>query len=335
MIEPNRGAAGGRWRMSRGGRALGRIDGWLLPVAPPERLAVLRILLGTFATLYLVIRHRAFLSLADAQPSRFRPVGVLTPFAGPWPDRALNLLVLGTILLGGAYTVGTRFRVIGPAFAVALLTLTTYRSSWGQLLWIEDLLVIDVLIVGLARSADALSLDARRRSQASPAALGVDARYGWPVRLAALVTVASYMLAAVAKLRGGGLEWMLSDSLRNHVAYSNVRLDLFAGSSSPIGRWLVAYGWVFPPLAVATVVLELAAPLALVGGRARTAWVGAMWLVHLGIAVLMFVVFPFPLFLVAFAPFYRLEELPRRIRRVRIGPVNRRRPAPRAHGAAG
>ena len=41
----------------------------------------------------------------------------------------------------------------------------------------------------------------------------------------------------------------------------------------------------------------------------RNAWVVAAWLLHAGVAALMFVVFPYPLFLVAFAPFFRLERL--------------------------
>jgi hypothetical protein len=42
----------------------------------------------------------------------------------------------------------------------------------------------------------------------------------------------------------------------------------------------------------------------------RDVWVVAAWLLHAGVAALMFVVFPYPLFLVAFAPFFRLEQLP-------------------------
>ena len=55
--------------------------------------------------------------------------------------------------------------------------------------------------------------------------------------------------------------------------------------------------------------VELAAPVALLGGWVRNAWVVAAWLLHAGVAALMFVVFPYPLFLVAFAPFFRLERL--------------------------
>jgi hypothetical protein len=281
-----------------------RIDGWLFPPAPPERLATLRILTGLFAVIYLTLRLRAFLVLADAQPSRFVPVGVLSfldePLAGP----VVVVLVFVALGLGLAYTVGAGFRVSGPAFALVLLVLSTYRSSWGQILWIENLLVLHVLIVGFAPSADALTLIGRR-----PFVTAAATRYGAPVRLAALVTVATYLLASVAKFRLSGAAWMFGDNLRNHVAYSAVRVDLLGGPASPVGRWLVAFDWLFPPMAVSAVVLELSAPLALLGGRVRTAWVASAWLMHVAIAVLMYVTFPYPLFLVAFAPFYRLERL--------------------------
>jgi hypothetical protein len=219
-------------------------------------------------------------------------------------------LVLAALPLGVAYAAGVAFRLTGPAFGLALLLLTAYRSSWGQLLHFENLMVLQVLIIGLTHSADALSWDARRGSGRGRA-LGDGSTYGWPVRLAALVTVATYVLAGVAKLRLGGISWMLGDTLRNHVAFSAVRLDQFGGGSSPVGRALVGQAWAFPPLAVATVLIELAAPVALLGGRVRTVWVTAAWLLHAGVAALMFVIFPYPLLLVAFAPFYRLERLPR------------------------
>ncbi len=55
--------------------------------------------------------------------------------------------------------------------------------------------------------------------------------------------------------------------------------------------------------------IELGAPVALLGGRIRTAWVIAAWLMHAGILAFMLVGFPYPLFGVAFAPFFRIERL--------------------------
>ena len=123
-------------------------------------------------------------------------------------------------------------------------------------------------------------------------------------------TVVTYVLAGLAKLRLGGLDWLVGDTLRNHVAYSAVRLEVLGGRPSPLAEPLVDQAWLFPPLAVLTVVVELAAPVALLGGRIRDVWVIAAWMLHAGIAALMLVVFPYPLFLVAFAPFYRLERWP-------------------------
>jgi hypothetical protein len=285
---------------------LRRAEAWLFAPAPAERLAVLRLLAGSFAVAYLLVRLPAFLALADAPTRSFQPVGLLSPLAGPWSATTVRVLVLCTIALGVAFTAGLWFRVVGPVFGIGLLLLCTYRSSWGQLLHFENLMVLQVLVVGFAPSADVLAVGAARSRDVRP---GADAAYGGPVRLAALVTVLTYVLAGVAKLRLGGLEWMVGDTLRNHVAYSAARLDLLGGRPSPLGRYLVARAWLFPPLAVATVLVELAAPVALLGGRLRNAWVVAAWLLHAGVAALMFVVFPYPLFLVAFAPFFRLERL--------------------------
>jgi hypothetical protein len=125
------------------------------------------------------------------------------------------------------------------------------------------------------------------------------------------VTAVTYVLAAIAKLRIGGVSWMVGDSLRNHVAYSAARLELLGGTPSPLAKPLVGHAWLFPPLAFATVVIELAAPAALLGGRIRNAWVVLAWLLHAGVAALLFVVFPYPLFLLAFAPLFPLERLAR------------------------
>ena len=280
------------------------IDRWLLCPAPAERLAAFRVLVGAFATVYLAVRFVAFRALADNDASSFDPVGILWWLRAPLSDRLWIAALIATLVAGVAFTAGARFRVSGPTFAVLLLTITTYRSSWGQLLHFENLLVLHALVVGCSRSADAWSLDARRTDKRA----GAHTRYGWPLRLAACVSVATYVLAGVAKLRYGGTAWITGDSLRHHVAYSAVRLQLLGGDPSPLAGPLVEHGWLFRPAAAITVVLELAAPLALIGRRWRTGWVTGTWLLHAGIAATMFVVFPYPLSLIAFAPLFDLER---------------------------
>jgi hypothetical protein len=288
-----------------------RVDRWLLAAAPPERLAVFRILVGLYTLVYLIVRLPAHLA-----PTRLRqgfdPVGVLWLLDDPLPPGVVTAAVWFTPALALAFTLGAWFRVTGPALALTLLLVTTYRSSWGRLLYFDNLLVLHAMILAFTPSADALAVRWGRPAGTPPEE--ASSRYGWPLRLCALVTVTTYLLAGVAKLRIGGLAWADGASLRNHIAYSAARLEVLGGTPSPLARFLMGQLWLFSPMAVATLVLELGAPAAL-GARLRTPWVAGLWLMHAAIAGSMFVLFPYPLALVAFAPLYPLENLPARPKR--------------------
>ena len=117
------------------------------------------------------------------------------------------------------------------------------------------------------------------------------------------------MVAGIAKLLYGGLDWVVGDTLRNHVAYAAARADLLGGTPSTLAGWAVRLDRMWPLAAAGTIVVELAAPVALLGGRLRTTWVICTWLMHLAILAFMLIVFPLPLSLVAFAPLYRIERL--------------------------
>jgi hypothetical protein len=292
-------------------------DRWFFAPAPALRLARFRVLTGAFAVGYLLVRLRVFLTLGDgANRGDFDPVGILWWLPRPWSPGVVQTLVVATLILGIGYMLGVAFRVVGPLFATALLVVTTYHSSGGQLLWFENLFVLHTLMVGVSRGADTFSIGSRGRP-APPD----DVRYGWPLRLAAVTTLLTYMLAGLAKLRIGGIGWMSGESLRNHVAYSAARLHLLGGTPSPLGRVLVDHAWLFSPLAVLTIVVELGAPLAFVGRRCRLIWVAVTWMMHVSILATMYVVFPYPLSLIAFAPLFELESArPREIaRRINTG----------------
>ena len=303
-----------------------RADRWLLAPAPAERLAVFRVILGGYAFVYLLIRLPAFLAAARLTEG-FDPVGMLWFLDRPLPAAVMAALAVTTPLLAVLFAAGLWFRLSGPALAVALLTLATYRSSWGRLLYFDNLLVLHVLIVSLAPAADRFVASFKGGllggGLAQDPKPDPDTGYGWPLRMCALVTLSTYVLAGVAKLRIGGLDWLGGSSLRSHVAYSAARFEVLGGSPSPIAGPLMDRLWLFTPAATATIVLELGAPLALVP-RLRTTWVASIWLMHAAIAATMFVLFPYPLFLVAFAPLYRLERLPVHASRVLRAATGRR-----------
>jgi hypothetical protein len=274
-------------------------DRWLAP-APSARLAVLRILVGTYAVGWTLARLPAHL---DRPPVGFRGIGVVGSLDSP-PLGAGSLLAVAVPLLGVAYALGWRYRVTGPLFSVGLLVLATLDSSWGQIFHTENLMVMQALIVGFAPAADARSLDRRGRAPAPD-----HPRYGWPCRLAAAVLVVTYVIAGLAKLRIGGLDWVTGDALRNLVAHDNLRKAALGDRYSGLGVRLVAMAWVFPLFAFATVAVELGAPVVLLGRRARAIWATCAWAFHVGVLMLMAVIFPYQLLGIAFAPLFRVERL--------------------------
>ena len=71
--------------------------------------------------------------------------------------------------------------------------------------------------------------------------------------------------------------------------------------------WLVQFGWVFPALGFASLVVELGAPIAMFGRRLAWAWSVAVWGFHFGVLVLMAIFFAYPLSFCAFAPLFKAE----------------------------
>ena len=100
---------------------------------------------------------------------------------------------------------------------------------------------------------------------------------------------------------------MTGDVLQNWIAVDNLRKLLFQDLYSPIGGWLSSIGWLWPPVALLTIVIELGAPLALTTGRVRTAWLIGAWGFHLGVVVVMAISFPYQLLGVAYAAFLPVE----------------------------
>lgn len=291
---------------------MGLVDTWFAP-APARRLATVRILIGAFAAGYAIARLPHFADFSRMAPAQFAPVGIVKLAVGaPLPLGATWAIALLTAVLGVAFVAGWRYRFTGPLFAASLLWVTTYASSWGMIFHTENLLVLHVIVLAAAPAADALSLDARRAEEERPE---VDPRYGWPIRLLCTVTVAAYFLAGVAKLRNEGLTWVTTDFLRDYVTYDALRKAELGSWYSPFGAWLAEMSWPWKPLAALSMGLELGAPLALLGGRIAKAWVAGVIAFHFGVLALMMILFAYPLFGFAFAPFFEVEVLADRAER--------------------
>jgi hypothetical protein len=289
---------------------LAAIDRRLFAPVPPERIAAVRVLVGLFGTIYVALRSTYVLDIAALPSARFEPVGVASVLDEPLPMWCVRLVLAATVLLGVAFTAGWRFRALAPLYAVALLAVMTYSNSWQHVAHTENLLVLHTAVLAVAPAAAAWSLDARRATACRPSPLG----YGWALSLMSLLTVITYVLAGVAKVRHGGSEWVSGDVLRNLIAHDNLRKIMLGDVHSPIGAWLVAHRWIFPPMALLSLAVELGAPLALLGHRTRRVWIGAAWIFHVGVVALMAITFFYPMSGIAFASMLHPEGLVTRAR---------------------
>ena len=285
---------------------MSRVDAWLLRPAPAERLAALRILIGGFVWIYMLANVGEFARLAAQPTSPFEPVGVARLLDGPLPAAMVWMLFAMLLATGLFFVSGLFYRYTGVAFAVLVLVWASYHSSWGQLLHFEHLFTLHVGVLALSPAAAAWSLDARRRmvlrEPSSP-------RYGWPIRLMAIITVITYSIAAITKLRHTGLAWLDGSTLTNHIAYSATRIDLLGGFDPPLASFVVGQSWLISPMAIGALALELFAPIALLGGRVRNLWVASALLFHLGTAATMLVWFPYQGLGFAFLPLFCVDRL--------------------------
>ncbi|MCA9650102.1 MAG: HTTM domain-containing protein [Myxococcales bacterium] len=297
-----------------------RLERWWHAPAPARRLAMLRLMVGSYAVAYLLVRFAHIVSVSGMSANQWKPVGPVVLLGAPLPGAVVVATTVLAVLMGAAFVAGWRFRVTGPAFALLLLWVTSYRNSWSMIFHTENLLVLHVIVLAASPAADAISLDARRRGwepDDEPRAW-----YGWAIRLLCAVTVVTYFIAGWSKVANAGWGWATSDTLRIYVAYDNLRKVELGAGYSWLGTTLAQHGWLFPPLAMLSLALELGAPVALLHPRVGRAWAALAWSFHVGVLVLMAIMFHYQVSGMAYASFFEVERLHDRWRRWRA----RRRP---------
>jgi hypothetical protein len=288
-------------------RALAAVDRFWRPEVPAERLALVRILVGGFALFYVVARLPHLLSYGSFAAARFEPVGIVGLLLDAPAPKSLHLaLVALTAIAAVPFVLGWRFRIVGPLFAALLLWTLSYRNSWGMIFHTENLLVLHVMVLAVAPAARAWSLDARRAGAGAPSP---GREYGWPLMLMSAITVLAYLLAGIAKLRYGGDAWLAGDVLRDTIAVDSLRKIVLGSTHSPLAAPLLSQAWLFAVLAWFTLVVEIGAPLALIGRRVALVWIVAILGFHYGILALMAIGFPYPMSGIAFASMLRVERL--------------------------
>lgn len=288
-------------------RLLNRLDHFWFESAPAERPAVLRVLVGVWTLYYLSRRYKMLTTVAKSDPALFKPVGVAKGLKHPIPVWVFRLLLIATFAANIFFILGFRHRVIGPLFSGLLLWVLCYRNSWSMIYHNDNALALHALILGMTRSADSLSLDSLLYASESHEPHW---RYGWPVKLMSTVTMLTYFLAGVAKIKGPlGWTWAGGEALRSQVAVDGLRKELLGDGAPRLAYTLYSRKSLFGIMGFGSLVLELAAPLFLIDKRLSRLWAFGAFQMHWGIYFIMGIKFRYQLTGLIFASFFDLERV--------------------------
>jgi hypothetical protein len=292
-------------------RLLRVLDAFWFTEAPAARLAVLRILIGTYAFWLTATHYDMWVKIGYSSPALFEPVGVVAVLGQPLSPVVAQALIAATLVANVLFVLGWRHRFTGPLFAALLMWILSYRQSWSMIYHSMNLPALHVLILGLAPAADALSLDARRPPRATRGRDPASAwQYGWPIRLICAVTVLAYLVTGVAKVAGPlGWSWATGEAMRSQVAADAIRKEVLGDAGSPLFYVLYDQVWLFTILGVVSLALELGAPLVLWNRRLGRWWALGAFLMHWGILFIMGIKFRYHLSGIIYASFFDGERL--------------------------
>lgn len=275
--------------------------------AAAPHLAMLRMAAGGFAFWYVCTRYDMLLRIARSGTQHFQPVGLARLLEAPLAPATFEVLLLATLLLNALFLLGWQYKWVGPAFSLMLLFVLCYRNSWSMIYHSSNALVLQVLVLGWAPAADALSLDALFARTGPPRRLRWVLYYGWPILLLCIITALTYFVAGVAKVSSElSWGWVSGEAMRGQVAADALRKAMYGYGISPLFAWLYPHKWAFMLMAFTALVLELGAPLFLLEKRLRLGWALGTWLMHWGIYFIMGITFRYQLSGLIFLPFWIL-----------------------------
>jgi hypothetical protein len=270
---------------------------WWFPAMPRNRIAVLRFFAYAFIPIDLF-----FLSAINATHGRldgalYQPlkIGRLVPF--PTPDELVvgatrwGLLVAVLVALSGRLP-----RATGWIIAVLYLEWSLVCMSYGKV--DHDRLGFHLLLFVLP------TIGRVRWRDTTP-----DRAAGWIIRMVQVGVVATYFLAAIAKVRFGGWEWVNSATM--------LRAVLRRGTD--FGDWFGEHPETLHVLQYLMLIGEFASPILLLERPWRRWLVYIAYLFHVGtFAALTIAFFPH---LVALLAFLKLERFAALVTRRRDAPV--------------
>lgn len=265
---------------------------WLFSPAPLARTAVLRVVVYLFVPVDVLLTTTWVRGHAQVPGELYVPLqlGRLLPLPtpGPWVEVLQVVLVVAALVAALAAVRGRLPRLTGWLVAVLYLEWMVVAMSYGKVDHDRFAFLVALFVLP---SVGRAALRDRRRSEAA----------GWALTMIALAVVATYVLAAIAKIRFGGWDWVDGATLTRAVVRR----------STPLSEPLLDVPWVLHAAQYGIMVMELVvAPLLLVRWRdPRVTWglVGGFLGFHLMTFSMITIVFlPHCIALLALLPLERL-----------------------------
>lgn len=248
-----------------------RFERWMFAAGSPNRLAAVRI--GLMSVLALRLTRGIYADLAGQAPALFRPLSFMKVLPA-MPSRPVVVVVqIIAFVAAVAAVAGIRIRSTIPIAWGGAMLLMGMTTSLGKVMHNDVLLVLCIVPLLWARSADAFAPGSGGRERRNGSA------YGWPVRTMMLVVVGSYFLAAIAKLDRSGLAWVTSDNMR-WILYS---ASDSAGSPNGWALFVADRAWLAHITAGLALTLEATFPIVLFKPRLTPLYVLAAVGLHTGI----------------------------------------------------
>jgi hypothetical protein len=262
---------------------------WLAAPVPLGRIAAFRTLVYLFVIADLLVFTPWVRAHASVPGEFYQPllIGRLLPL--PTPTAPLVWTVFAALLISaGVAATGRLPRLAGTAVALLYLQWMIIAFSYGKV--DHDRFAFLVALAALATVGRARHGDPTR-SEAG----------GWALRVTQLAVVATYFLAAWAKLRVGGLDWLTSGTL----TWAIIR------RGTVLGEMLLAAPWILIAAQIGIVAFELASPLVFVlRERWRYAAVGFFYSFHLvSFATITISFLPHMVAMTSFLPLERIRPM--------------------------
>lgn len=267
--------------------ATGAAEPWLFRSVPFARVAVLRTLVYAFVFVDVwrwsdLVRAKGGLDLDFYMPLRIARV---FPFIPEPTHLVVECCYWGLLIVAPIAATSRLPRLVGPVVFLLYGQWMLIAMSYGKVDHDRFALLVALALlptVGRARHGD------MRPSQAA----------GWAIRMVQMAVIATYVLAAWAKIRFGGVEWLTSATL----AWAILR------RGTDFSNWLLDHPAVLQAAQFGIVAFEALSPVVfLVSERSRRRIIAGFYVFHLVTALSLTITFA-P-HLVAMTSFFPLEKL--------------------------